>query len=473
MSKRTIWIITTVMALALIGLATIQWNWVLWSVRLDEEKFDEKAQTVLSHVRDKLVRVDQQRFEKLIQAPRDSVNALWSKHDGSDYDVWRSKKYYAEYQMMRENNSKRRLQERISPKMLERFVKSELYNQGLRDIEVEYGIYDNSLHDFVILNGNFTVVLPSGAKSEGVKGKGLYTSPLSIDLFEDEMGRPLGALKIFFPKKISWLWTSAWPLLLSSILLILLVTGSFAYVVWVIFRQKKVSQMKSDFINNMTHEFKTPLATIGLASDNILNQKILESPEKVKRFIEIIKQENKRMLGQVEKVLQMARFDRKKVKLTISSLDMHELIRNAVNNMDLSVKKKNGKITMHLDAEKHRIEGDSTHISNIIHNLLDNAIKYTERAPEIVVSTRNNNNGIVIEVKDNGIGLSKEAMKEIFSNFYRVHTGNVHNVKGFGLGLSIVKSMTEAHGGKVSVKSEPGKGSTFTVFLPFKQKVEE
>ncbi len=455
------------MAVALIGLATIQWNWVLWSVRLDEEKFDEKVHTLLSHVRDKLVRVDQERFEHLLrELPQDSSKQEWRK-DSSNYDEWRSKMYYAEYRLQKRNLYKRTLQERIEPSMLDTFIRQELRNQGLNDIDIKYGVYDNKLKDFVVLNGNFTVILPSGQKSEGVKSKGLYTSPLSIELFEDEHGNPLGALKVYFPKKTSWLWTSAWPLLLSSIFLIFLVTGSFAYVVWVIFRQKKLSQMKSDFINNMTHEFKTPLATISLASDSILSRKIIESPDKVKRFIDIIKQENKRMLGQVEKVLQMALIDRHKIKLQRTKLDIHQLISEAVENMELSVKEKEGTIQTDLKADYHFIFGDATHISNIVHNLLDNAIKYTEKVPKILVSTKNNNKGIWISVKDNGIGLSKEARKQVFSNFFRVHTGNVHNVKGFGLGLSYVKAMVEAHGGQVSVQSELGKGSTFTVFLPF------
>ena len=230
--------------------------------------------------------------------------------------------------------------------------------------------------------------------------------------------------------------------------------------------------MKTDFINNMTHEFKTPIATISLASDSILSPSILENKEKVTRFINIIKQENKRMLSQVEKVLQMAQIEKENVELKFNAVNLHETIEDAVINAELKIQAKGGTIQTVLMSQNPIIEADQIHISSIINNLLDNAEKYTPERPEIVITTRDVKGGIEFDVSDNGIGMTKDALKLIFEKFYRVHTGNVHDVKGFGLGLSYVKAMVDAHHGKIFVKSEPGKGSIFTIYLPSKQPIK-
>jgi two-component system phosphate regulon sensor histidine kinase PhoR len=216
----------------------------------------------------------------------------------------------------------------------------------------------------------------------------------------------------------------------------------------------------------MTHEFKTPIATISLAADSIVSPMVIGSKEKIERFSNIIKQENKRMLSQVEKVLQMALIDKKEFALKISDVDMHILIEQAIENVNLQVQRRGGHIKMQLEADQHVIQGDATHLSNVIHNLLDNANKYSPEAPEIYVQTRNAQGGLEVIVHDKGIGMTKEARKQIFEKFYRVPTGNLHDVKGFGLGLSYVKAITDAHQGQIIVESEPGKGSSFTVFLP-------
>lgn len=230
--------------------------------------------------------------------------------------------------------------------------------------------------------------------------------------------------------------------------------------------------MKTDFINNMTHEFKTPIATISLASDSILSPSILENKDKVTRFINIIKQENKRMLSQVEKVLQMAQIEKENVELKFNAVNLHETIEDAVINAELKIQAKGGTIQTVLMSQNPIIEADQIHISSIINNLLDNAEKYTPEHPEIVITTRDVKGGIEFDVSDNGIGMTKDALKLIFEKFYRVHTGNVHDVKGFGLGLSYVKAMVDAHHGKIFVKSEPGKGSIFTIYLPSKQPIK-
>jgi len=231
--------------------------------------------------------------------------------------------------------------------------------------------------------------------------------------------------------------------------------------------------MKTDFINNMTHEFKTPIATISLAADSIGNPKISGDISKVLRFANIIKQENKRMNSQVEKVLQMAQIDRGESKLRLTDVDVHEVISRAVENISLQVEPRQGTAKAVLEAQNPIINGDLTHISNVINNLLDNANKYSPEAPNITVTATDQPDGIRISVRDEGMGMSKEARKHIFDKFYRVHTGDLHDVKGFGLGLSYVKAIVDAHRGSVEVKSEPGKGSEFILFFPRQQGADQ
>jgi len=216
----------------------------------------------------------------------------------------------------------------------------------------------------------------------------------------------------------------------------------------------------------MTHEFKTPIATISLASDSITSPMVINSEEKIKRFANIIGQENKRMLSQVEKVLQMAQIDKRDFELRVSRVDMHEVIDQAIEHTSLQVQRRGGNISKEFEAEDPVVHGDQTHLSNVIHNLLDNANKYSRDTPDISVRTRNVSGGVEVIVEDHGIGMTKEAKKQIFDKFFRVHTGNLHDVKGFGLGLSYVKAITDAHDGKIDVKSEPDQGSSFILYFP-------
>jgi two-component system phosphate regulon sensor histidine kinase PhoR len=287
-----------------------------------------------------------------------------------------------------------------------------------------------------------------------------------VDLFRQDNPSP-GMLMIYFPTKSELVWSSVWQNLLASILFTGIILFCFAYTVQVIFKQKKLSEMKNDFINNMTHEFKTPIATISLAADSITNPIISGNAEKVRRFADIIKQENKRMNSQVEKVLQMALLDKNDFQIKLTRVNLHEIIERAVENFALQVEKKEGVVKTELQANEAVVEGDLTHVTNIIHNLMDNANKYSPEKPQITLHTRNVPNGVELVVEDNGIGMTREALKHIFDKFYRVHTGDVHDVKGFGLGLSYVKAVMNAHKGQIDVKSELGKGSKFILFFPF------
>ncbi|MBC7553736.1 MAG: HAMP domain-containing histidine kinase [Taibaiella sp.] len=257
-----------------------------------------------------------------------------------------------------------------------------------------------------------------------------------------------------------------WWMIAASILFTCIIVFAFALTVRTLFNQKKISEIKSDFINNMTHELKTPLATISLAIDALTNEKVIHDSEKVKIYSSMIKEENKRMNKQVEKILQAARLEREEIKLKLQVIDAHAAINKVVDNLALQLQDKQGTMRLKLNASAHLISADDVHFSNIIFNLLDNAMKYSAQAPFIEVETLNTGSGsFALKIKDNGIGMDKETQTRIFEKFFRAHTGNLHNVKGFGLGLSYVKAIVEAHDGKIKVDSIPGKGSTFTITL--------
>lgn len=274
-------------------------------------------------------------------------------------------------------------------------------------------------------------------------------------------------LAVAFPGRDSFIYRSLNWLLLASFFFSLIILLTFALSIFYILRQKKISEMKSDFINNMTHEFKTPIATISVAADSITNKKVLNDQERIKYFASMIKKENTRMNLQVEDILTIARLDRKDFEFHWETIDVHELIQDAVQGIQLQVENRGGKIELDLKASNSMVATDRIHCTNVIYNLIDNANKYSGDAPEITVLTSNQQKGVVVSVADKGIGMTKAVQAKIFERFYRQTRGNIHNVKGFGLGLSYVKAVLEANRGTISVSSEPGKGSKFDVFLPF------
>lgn len=478
MNKRAIWAISILMSTALIGIIFIQLNWIKWSVNLNEKNFNDKVYFALNEVQKYVQEQGKEPFEaysffRKKNQGLDSDNLKIADKDLApllnQYDEWTKQRLLFEIKSMELGFDPTQLLESINPKDLDKFIKQAFKYQGI-DLKFDYGIYSNASKDFFIVNGIYTAdigITPNasytGTNRSLMNSNATYTVPL----FSTEFETP-GSLRVFFPRKIGWLWSSVMPSLISSIIFTALILFCFLYTIYVIFRQKKISEMKNDFINNMTHEFKTPIATISLASDSINAERVKNDPEKVMRFANIIKEENNRMLSQVEKVLQMARIDKKEFELNISTFDLHSIITKAVEHANLKALKKDGVVISKLEADPSVIQGDETHISNIVYNLLDNANKYSPVNPHIEVSTKNVNGGVQMVVRDNGIGMTKEAQRHIFDKFYRVHTGNLHDVKGFGLGLSYVKALVTAHGGTVSVDSDLGKGSSFIVFFPFK-----
>ena len=475
MDKRIIVLIVIVMSIALLGIAFTQFIWIKAQVDLDEKNFDDKVTMAMNSVKVRLTEdTEEPQFvtDFLRKKQKSSLfgtesNALSKMLTSQNNKLNRTIELAGNIKNLYPDD----LLETINKINLDRYIKEALQDQSI-DLKYDYGVYSNKQDDFVIRNGKFAVLVPSESSSAIRNDKGLNDSMHMVQLFNDNDKSP-GFLKIFFPGQRSWLWAKVVPSLLSSLLFTSLILLCFAYTVFIIFRQKKVSEMKTDFINNMTHEFKTPIATISLATDSITNNTVIKSEDKIKRFVGIIKQENKRMLNHVEKVLQMARIDKEEFELKYTDVNINDVVSQAAINSRLKIQKRDGQLSEELKATSPNIKADVTHISNIFNNLLDNAEKYSNEKPEINIRTKSNSKGVIVEIEDNGIGMSKESLKHIFDKFYRVHTGNRHDVKGFGLGLSYVKALVEAHKGDIKVTSELGKGSIFTVFLPFNQTLSE
>jgi two-component system phosphate regulon sensor histidine kinase PhoR len=314
------------------------------------------------------------------------------------------------------------------------------------------------LSQIVKVSDDTTVILQSSNNE-----KVLLSNQYQTELFPGDFFRKNFYLLVDFPTKSSHIYRSVSLLAFGSMTFTMIILLTFGLTLYYINKQKKISEVKSDFINNMTHEFKTPIATINLAADTMGSPKIIGDADKTNYYLNIIRQENKRMNNQVEKVLQMALIDRQDFQLDFQKTDLHPIIENAVKASDLTAKQKKGKIVTHLRANCSDIPVDEIHFANIVNNLLDNAMKYTENPPEILVETYNQGGKVFIKISDNGVGMSKEVQKHIFDKFYRKPSGNIHNIKGFGLGLSYVKAIVDAHGGTISVNSEPGNGSSFTL----------
>jgi two-component system phosphate regulon sensor histidine kinase PhoR len=292
-------------------------------------------------------------------------------------------------------------------------------------------------------------------------------SNYKVQLFPDNIISQNLILSVVFPGRANYVLGSMAWLLGGSLLFSFIVLATFALSLFFLIRQKKIAEMKSDFLNNMTHEFKTPIATISLAADTIINPKVIKDESSIRHFVGLIKKENSRMNKKVETILQIASLDKKEIAFKYENLSLHSIIEKAVDTIEIHVHQRNGKLQLHLDASEPVIYGDQEHLLNLVNNLLDNAIKYSPEAPDITVSTINTDGGIVMSVQDKGIGMSKSVQNKIFERFYRQSSGNIHDVKGFGLGLNYVREIIDAHKGSVNVISEPGKGSRFEIFLPF------
>ncbi|OOG70549.1 cell wall metabolism sensor histidine kinase WalK [Algoriphagus sp. A40] len=346
------------------------------------------------------------------------------------------------------------IQDRLDTGMVKILLRKRLIERGISE-DFELGLMNDS-----------GKILPIGMVSDPVR---LKTNGVQAKLFPNDILGKDNFLFIFFPEKNIHVIRQVWLPVSSSIVFILVIIFCFIYAIQVIIRQKALSDIKNDFINNMTHEFKTPLATVSLAVEALQDPDLSNQDKFRTRYLGIIKDENKRLVSQVEKVLQAAALDKKDFKLQIETINLTDLLESTVDHISFQVEKRGGKIDFVNKLRNPELEGDPFHLTHIFNNLLDNANKYSKENPLIRVEAWDDENQVVVTIRDQGIGMSKDALKKIFDKFYRVPTGNVHDVKGFGLGLSYVKTMLEAHKGEIHVQSELGKGSTFTINLPKKQ----
>ncbi len=421
MKTRPIRIIILLAVISLVGIIATQIFWVKNAYNLQEKQFNDRVHIALVNVTHQLLNINKDQSELINPVKQVSSNYFTTM-----------------------------INDTVNPYLLETLLRHEFIKRNL-NVNFEYVIYDCFTDSIVF--GNYIYL--------NKKDKGQLQST-SYNMKWDRDGHYFG---VYFPFKKSYILNKMgmW-IFLSSIILIIVIF--FAYTINVILKQKKLSETKNDFINNITHEFKTPISTISLSAEVLLQKDIINEPERLTNYAKIIQEENNRLKNQVDKVLQLATLEKSTLNLKNENINLHELITDSVKSFDLIVKQKEGHIALNLKAENYFFNGDKIHISNILYNLIDNAIKYSPIKPEILIATNQSKNGIVINIQDNGLGISKEGQKYIFDKFYREPTGNVHDIKGFGLGLNYVKTIVEAYQGKVKLQSKEKQGSTFSVFLP-------
>ncbi len=426
MKKQTFITIISILSITLLGIVLLQFYWIRNVYQLEENNFNNKINVALKSV----------------------VNQIFVKNNLCRLEVGPTS------DTLHQNLE-------ISPTfnkvVLNSLVSVEFTAVGISSEKYVYGIINKS--DSTLLE-----ISSMSAKDQ------LMKSPhfVGLSLLCDDCTFVLAA---YFPNENTYVWRKILPGIILSGVLITVLVLCVGYTVWRFLQHKKLADMKNDFINNMTHEFKTPIATISLASEMLQNSSILASEEKTRKYVRIIYDENARLKSQVEQVLQTSAFEKGKLKFKLSEFDLHDMIRNIAENFQLTMKERCGQLSVNLKASRSILFADKLHIENVINNLLENANKYSPESPNITLTTTSNDAGITISISDCGIGISGENQKLIFNKLYRVPTGKVHDVKGFGLGLFYVKTIVEAHGGKVKVSSELGKGSCFEVFLLYKSKI--
>lgn len=382
-----------------------------------------------------------------------SIDGLFSSSDETRYSFTQDFFNLEEIQIteiFKDYNSRKPIHQRISNTELNNTIKDELLKRNI-NLDFKYGVYTKEGLATKLKSGYYTI-----------NTKDYYKYPL----FNDSQDNVAYNLYVTFPNKNELILSGISSILLLSLFFIFIIIIAFSSSLYQLIKQRKISEIKTDFINNMTHEFKTPIATINLALDSIKNPKILGDNDKVLRYIQMIRDENKRMHSQVENVLRISRLEKNQVDLSKEIIDLHDIIEDAISHVSLLVDDRKGKVNVHFKAVVAELPGNQFHLTNVVVNMLENAIKYSENPPIIDVYTESTNKYFVFKIKDNGIGMNKAVQKQVFDKFYREQKGNVHDVKGHGLGLAYVKEIVEKHLGTVFVESEKGEGSIFTVKLP-------
>lgn len=419
MKRNTIRFLVVLAVLSIAGIVVTQVYWFKQAFNTEADQFNRDVSTALYNVADQ--------FFKISNTAEPANNPI--------------RQLSTNYYVVMINNE-------IDANLLEHLLKTEFEKRNIT-ADFEYGIYDCTNEKMVygsyvamdekITHANTSGILPKWENQNYYFG---VQFPNKASIITNRMG--------------VWMFS-------SSVLLVVIIF--FAYALFVILKQKRLSEVQKDFVNNMTHEFKTPISTIALSTEVLKDPEIIRQPERLLNYTTIIQNENQRLKKQVERVLQMASLDEEEISLRREKINIHEVIEEALKGVALNLEEREGKVEIHMEAENPYINGDRLHIVNVFYNLLDNAIKYTKKQPEIKISTYNKHGKVCIEVADNGIGVSSDERKKIFNKFYRVPTGNVHDVKGFGLGLNYVHLIVRAHKGTLKLESEPEIGSTFKLYL--------
>ena len=448
--KRIFTVITILVSLSLVGIILLQLSWLRNMVLLKQEQVKEKVNTAVQIVGDEL-----SKYKGNFSGSNRSNASGNIFSDDFTVDFFRPQT----------------IGKRFTAQELYDKIKAALISQGLENMNFEFALdlindrtslmglterqspnYRNETLDSVNnYSRGILLITPSGSDAESIAQDETLTV-VALDY------------KSFALQSLRWRFATA-------ILFTIIIISAFYLTLRTMLRQKKLGKIKNDFINNMTHEFKTPIATISLAVDAMRNEKVLEDREKMGYFSTIIKEENQRMNRQVETILKASQLEKQEAELNLKPVHAHEVINDVVENFVLQLEEKKGKAELSLTATQDLISADEVHLSNLVNNLMDNAVKYSKEniPPVIKVSTHSTPKNFIMRIEDNGIGMTRETLKRVFERFYRAHTGNIHNVKGFGLGLSYVETMVEAHGGTIKADSTLGKGSIFTVEFPLKK----
>lgn len=515
------------MSLALLTVVLVQWFWISNVLTVRKEQFENRVYGVLDEVVNKIEQINYARFisnvndeltskdliddkeykayssnivDSLIHGsgfysfnnegsymPRNRHHRMDIRTYGQNYSMFTdaSKIRTTEMifsQVVESATNKLNLRNSKSPKELETNKKSlekfiiKIFREAdvskltteekLRDINV-YNIVQNYLR-YNGIDLRFSIELLKNAAAEDLKRGKKTDDYFIINPFPNDWNQEKNMLVLHVMNRKKYLYSSILWILIATAICISVLMAVFCITIFVIVRQRKLSDVKNDFINNMTHEFKTPIATISLATSAIANPKVLSNPEQILKFNEMVKKENNRMLKHVEKILHQARLDRKEIELNKELIHLNDIILEACEHFSLQCEEKCVNLVCKQDAKMDIIYGDEIHITNCVINMIDNSIKYSDVDPQIIVYTKSNSRGVKVGVKDNGLGLSKEAQKMVFTRFYRVSHGNLHNIKGFGLGLSYVKSIVEAHNGSINLRSKLNKGTSIEMFFPKK-----
>ena len=518
MSKKTLILLITLMSVSLIGIIIIQSFFITEIYRDNEKKFNSNCNIVLS---EGITWLEKREFRRYVVKFRDlissggaidttAINSLYiikEDKDNNEVMMYRNAsieenlKFPQFWNILEDSLSLKRVSNERETKILKiqneneySGISSEQFLSKIGEISKSKEIlFETAYHDLAKRNsierrvGNvrslnnflkyrfkrFNIDIPfefaifdrdslTNVKSENFH---LDKNTFESALFTDENDESNYIIKVNFPKRTPFLVAPVISIALVSIIFTVIIIIVYIYTVLILLRQRQISQIKTDFINNMTHEFKTPIATISLALDSIKNPKTIKNESLIKKYLKIIKDENARMHDQVVNLLRISQLEKRELSIEKTNLDINELIKIAVSHVQLLLENEKGSINLYLNADKSEIHGNETHLINVMVNIIDNAIKYCDKAPEIEVSTENIADKIVLKIKDNGVGMSKKVQNKIFEKFYREQTGDLHNIKGHGLGLAYVKKIIDYHNGKITLESALNKGTIFSIEL--------